>query len=74
MINEILVMKHMKRWMRLHVCTMRAYVEYIGIVKRELILWYRHCLVGGDAKATLITLEAVECRRFAGADNIRYMK
>jgi hypothetical protein len=41
MINEILVMKHMKRWMLIHVYAMRAYVEYVGIVKCELILWYR---------------------------------
>jgi len=61
MINEILVMKHMKRWMLIHVYTMRAYVEYIGIVKCEVILWYRHCLARDVVKATLITLRAAEC-------------
>jgi hypothetical protein len=61
MINEILVMKHMKLWMLIHVYTMRAYVEYIGIVKWELILWYRHCLARDVAKVLLITLRAAEC-------------
>jgi len=58
MINEILVMK---LWMLIQVYTMRAYVEYIGIVKWELILWYRHCLARDAAKAILITLRAAEC-------------
>jgi len=51
----------MKRWMLIHVYTMRAYVECIGIVKCEMILWYRHCLARDVAKATLITLRAAEC-------------
>lgn len=61
MINEILVIKHVKLWMLIHVYTMRAYAENTGIFKCELILRYRHSLARDVAKAILITPRAAEC-------------